>query len=111
MEHITHLKNLLELTERRNLEIGTGSLDRSVKHIKDQIAQLETGTHEYALDVSMRCVVRVTAGSEAEAREKALELQQYELDATVAPGLTAMKITEISAWDTFEVFEIDGEPQ
>jgi len=62
--------------------------------------------HEYAFDVTMDTVVRVTATSEEEARRKVLSIEAIDLN-VVGDGF---HITEASVDPSLEthLFEVDG---
>lgn len=63
-------------------------------------------THEYAFDVKLAAVVRVTARSETDARRKLHGIDAVDLAATPADGL---RITEASVDDCDPyLFEVDG---
>ena len=73
-------------------------------------------THEYAFDVDLHAVVRVTARSEADAREAmecaltCMDLTTYAIDGINSKLAADLKITEASLVSEHpELFELDGQ--
>lgn len=66
---------------------------------------MSSGLHEYAFDVKVLTVVRVTAESERSAREKLTLLDSTDFGS--APRLT-LRFTEATIDGTADLFEVDG---
>ena len=65
--------------------------------------------HEYAFDVKLWAVARVTAATEKEARAKLADYAQCLDIGMQTPN--GVSFTEASSEGEYELFEIDGEPE